>query len=97
MHCKFVITVLIDTLLDTSKKICLEINTEKTKQAGVFMAGDQYARQNHNITITDKSFENLTEFKYLGTTVTNQIYIYKEVKSRADVGNACYHSAHFNV
>jgi len=31
---------------------------------------------------------------YLGTTVTNQNRIHKEIKSRLDLGNACYHSLH---
>ena len=32
------------------------------------------------------------EFKYLGTTLTNQNYIAKEIKSRLRSGNAYYHS-----
>ena len=32
------------------------------------------------------------EFKYLGTTLTNQNSIQKEIKSRLKLGNACYHS-----
>ena len=32
------------------------------------------------------------EFKYLGTTLTNQISILEEIKSRLRSGNACYHS-----
>jgi hypothetical protein len=32
------------------------------------------------------------EFKYLGTTLTNQNSIQEEVKSRLKLGNACYYS-----
>ena len=32
------------------------------------------------------------EFKYLGTTLTNENSIQKEIKSRLKLGNACYHS-----
>jgi hypothetical protein len=32
------------------------------------------------------------EFKYLGTTLTDQIYNQEEIKSRLKSGNACYHS-----
>jgi len=32
------------------------------------------------------------EFKYLGTTLTNQISIAEEIKSRLRLGNACYYS-----
>jgi len=32
------------------------------------------------------------EFKYLGTTVTNQNYIQEEIKSRLKSVNACCHS-----
>jgi len=32
------------------------------------------------------------EFKYLGTTLTNQNSIQEEIKSRLKSGNACYHS-----
>jgi hypothetical protein len=36
--------------------------------------------------------ENVSKFKYLGTTVTKQNYILEEVKRRINSGNACYHS-----
>jgi hypothetical protein len=32
------------------------------------------------------------QFKYLGTTLTNQNSIHEEIKSRLKSGNACYHS-----
>ena len=42
---------------------------------------------------TDNStFERAEEFKYLGTTLTNQNSIAEEIKSRLRSGNACYHS-----
>jgi hypothetical protein len=36
--------------------------------------------------------ERVEEFKYLGTTLTNQNSIQEEVKSRLKSGNACYYS-----
>jgi len=41
---------------------------------------------------TDNStFDRVEEFKYLGTTLTNQNSIAEEIKSRLKSGNACYH------
>jgi len=36
--------------------------------------------------------ENVEEFKYLGTTLTNQTSIQEEIKFRLKLGNACYYS-----
>jgi hypothetical protein len=44
------------------------------------------------IRIANESFENVVKFKYLGTTPTNKNDIRDEIKSRLNLGNACYHS-----
>jgi hypothetical protein len=36
--------------------------------------------------------ENVTQFRYLGTTTTNQNMIEEEIKRRLNSGNACCHS-----
>ena len=42
--------------------------------------------------IDNSTFERVDEFKYLGTTLTNQNSIQEEIKCRFRSGNACYHS-----
>jgi len=42
--------------------------------------------------INNTSFEGVGQFKYLGTTLTNQNSVDEEIKSRFKSGNACYHS-----
>ena len=41
--------------------------------------------------VDNSSIERVEEFKYLGTTLTNQNSIQEEIKSRLKLGNACYH------
>jgi hypothetical protein len=81
-----------ETLTDASKKVGLDVNAEKTKYTRMLLSRNQNAGQNHNINIGDRSFDNVAQFKYLGTTVTNQNLIQKEIKSRLNSGNAYYHS-----
>jgi hypothetical protein len=50
------------------------------------------ANQNQDIKIAIRSSENVSQFKYLGTTVTNQNLIQEEIKRRLNSCNACYHS-----
>jgi len=42
--------------------------------------------------IDNSTFERMEEFKYLGTTLTNQNSIAEEIKSRLRSGSACYNS-----
>jgi hypothetical protein len=64
------------------------VNAEKTKY--VVMSRDQNAGQNGNVQIGNKPFETVEQFKYLGTTLTNQNSIHEEMKSRLKLGNACH-------
>jgi hypothetical protein len=48
------------------------------------------AGQNHDIKIDNRCFENVEQFRYLGTTI-NQNLIQEEIKRRLDLGNACYY------
>jgi hypothetical protein len=77
-------------LLDASKEVGLEVNTEKTKY--MLVSRCQKAGQRQSIKIGDRSFESVAKFKYLGTTLTDQNCIHEEIKSTLNSGNACYHS-----
>jgi hypothetical protein len=79
-----------EALVVASKEIGLEVNAEKIKYM-VVMSCNQNARQNHNLKTDNKSFERVEQFRYLGTTLTNQNSIQEEIKSRLKLWNACYH------
>ena len=53
---------------------------------------DQNVGRSHIMKTDNSSFERVEEFKYLGTTLTNQNSMQEEIKSRLKSGNACYHS-----
>jgi hypothetical protein len=59
-----------ETLIDASKEIDLEINREKPKN--ILLSCHQNVGRNQDIKIANRSFENVSQFKYLGTMVTNQ-------------------------
>jgi hypothetical protein len=56
------------------------------------MSRSQKVGQKRSIKIANRSFEYVAKFKYLGTTLTDQSHMHEEIKSRLNLGNACYHS-----
>jgi hypothetical protein len=59
----------------------------------MLLSRHQNVGQNLDIKIANRSRENMSQFKYLGMTVTNQNLVQEEIKRRLNSGNACYHSA----
>jgi hypothetical protein len=58
----------------------------------MLLSRHQNVGQYRDIKIANRSFENVSQFKYLGTTVANQNLIQEVIKRRLNSGNACYHS-----
>jgi hypothetical protein len=81
--------------LDASKEVGLEVNTMKTGY--IFLSRHQNSGRNHNINITDKTFENVEALEYLGVVVSHKGYIHEEIKNRLNFGNACYHAVQIFV
>jgi ribosomal protein S2 len=73
------------TLINANKEVDLEVNTEKTKY--MFLSRLQNAGQNQEIKIGNRCFKNVAQFRYLGTTVTNQNPIQEEIKEKAELHN----------
>jgi hypothetical protein len=78
-----------EALVLATKEIGLEVNADKSKD--MVMARDQNAGRSHSMKTDNCSIERVEEFKYLGTTLTNQNYIQVEIKSRLKLGNAGYY------
>jgi hypothetical protein len=78
-------------IINAGKKVGLQVNTEKTKY--MLLSRHQNVGQNRNIKITKRCFENVAQFRYLGTTVSNQNLNEEVIKRRPNSGYACYHSA----
>ena len=66
------------------------LNAAKTKY--MVMSREQTAGLSHTMKVDNSSIERVEEFKYLGTTLTNENSIQEEIKSRLKLENACYHS-----
>jgi hypothetical protein len=70
----------LETLLEASRDVSLEINAEKTKC--MIMSRHPNSIQSQDVRIANESFENVVKFKYLGTALTNQNDIHDEIKKR---------------
>ena len=79
-----------EALVAATKEIGLQVNAHKTKYMTVFR--DQNAGRIHSTKTDNSSIVRVEEFKYLGTTLTNQNSIQEEIKNRLKLGNACYFS-----
>jgi hypothetical protein len=79
-----------ETSIDASEEVGLEINVEKTKY--MLLSRHQNVGQSRDVKIADRSFENVSQFKYLGTTVINTNFIQEEIKRRLISDNTYYHS-----
>jgi hypothetical protein len=55
-------------LVDASNEVGLEVTPEKTKY--MLVSHHENAGKNRDIKIANRSFENVSHFKYLGTTST---------------------------
>jgi len=75
-----------EALVVASREIGLKVSGDKTKH--IAMSRDQKAESIHNTTYNHcySYFERVQQLKYLGTTLTKQNYIQKEIKS-GDEGN----------
>ena len=78
-----------EALVAATREIGLEVSADKTKY--MVVSRDQNAGRIHSVRTDKSTFKRVEEFKYLGTTLTNQNSIPEEIKSRLRSGNACYY------
>jgi hypothetical protein len=69
-----------EILIYASNDVGLQINAENSKYILIFR--HQNVGQNRGTRIANRSYENVSQFKYFGTTVTNQNLIQGEIKRR---------------
>jgi hypothetical protein len=66
-------------LLDASQEAGLVVNPEKTKY--MLMSHYQKAGTKQCIQRENRSFEDVAKFGYLGTTLTDQNFVYQEIRA----------------
>jgi hypothetical protein len=67
-----------EALIVANKEMGLEVNADKTKYR--VMSCDRNAGRSYNTKIGNRSFEMVEEFKYMGTTLTNQVIFMKKLR-----------------
>jgi hypothetical protein len=75
-----------EALVAATTEIGLEVSADKTKH--MVISRDQNAGRIQSVRIDNSTFERVEEFKYLGTTLTNQNSIPEGIKSKLRSGNA---------
>jgi hypothetical protein len=78
-----------ETLTNASKEVGLEVNIQIAKY---MFSHHKNASQNPDMKGATRTFENVTQFRYLRTTITNQNLIQEDIRRRLNSGNVCYHS-----
>jgi len=78
-----------EALVAATRETGLEVRVDKTKY--MVTSRDQNAGRIQSVRMDNSTFERVEEFKYLGTTLTNQNSIPEEIKRRMRSENACYH------
>jgi len=79
-----------EALVAATREIGLGVSADKTKY--MVMSREQDAGRIQSVRIDNITFERVEEFKYLGTTLTNQNSIPEKIKSRLRSGNSVYHA-----
>ena len=68
-----------ESLVADTREIGLEVNADKTKY--MVMSRDQNAGRIQSVRIDNNTFDRVEDFKYLGTSLTNQNSIAEEFKT----------------
>jgi hypothetical protein len=74
--------------IDPTKKVGLDVNADKLRYISQFHR--QNARKLEDIKPENKFFQNVSQFKYSGTTLTNEYLIQDKINRRLNSGNACH-------
>jgi hypothetical protein len=61
-----------ETLIDASKEVGLEVNTNKAKY--MLLPRHQNVGQNHDIKTANRTLENLAYFKYISNDISKSIF-----------------------
>jgi hypothetical protein len=76
-----------EALLDDSKKVGAVVNPEKTEY--MLISRSQKIGQKHSIKRANRYYENVANFKWLGTTLVDQNCTLEEIKSGTNSGKVC--------
>jgi late competence protein required for DNA uptake (superfamily II DNA/RNA helicase) len=75
-----------DISLHSSNEVGLEVNVRKTKY--ILMSAHRHTGQNQDIQTANRTFERVSQFRYLGMTLTSTNLIQEVIKRRPNSGNA---------